>query len=1129
MHLMRLLLLLISVNFVTSALAQTTAKLRGPKEFDAPVVTQIGPLTAQDTLWRLAEQVRPDARVNMYQVMYALYLKNPNSFLDNNFNHLRIGAYLQVPTLREILKVDAVEAQRKSELDDQAWSEKIRIASQQKKEDLTAKQQDVAAARQEIKEELSRVESAQTEQMADIRDRLGASMANVETIVQENDKLKDQLGAVAEELTSVKQQLDKDSEIQKQLQQLLAQQAEMMAQQQEQIRKAQEGFNFAELWQKLANSPVGWAVAAALPAIMMLFFIVSMIRRKGQKAADVVNAATAAPVADPYYKSPLPPLDDSLDFDESSLINLDDSLLNDRDGGIRLDEDDFSRPPARKVATFTDDDLLDDHFDTPSAEPTKSSTASAFDMDDLLDDPLDLSDAAPAPKVEFDANNILSGDDLSALFSEADDEPFVAKAEFDANNILSGNDLSALFDSLEDDDEDPDAIFAKAMAEKKNDTHLVPDDISSASSVALAAAEAAQMDELLEEIELDIPGDRAPADDGDFDIDALVASTQAAPKAASPVADDGDFDIDALVASTQSAPKAASPVVDDSDFDIDALVASTQAAPQVPSPAAAVIPQPADDFDIDDFDIDALIAQTPAVPAAEAEPERATFSENTAVLAEEVNVDAFGNDDIHNDKLELANGISESELDDNSLDDNDLNNNSKGDSAENSAARQFDSSELDAFAESLVDETLPSEPDFDEAEFITSSAEQKVHALLPDDFDMPESAVEEDSEELTDELDDILHEMAEIRAQSSAKLSELQLPETAMELAAADFADAAISVADVNNLLTDDDDLPEPEPEPEPEPAQALNPSTKLLDEDFHPDDIMLEDELAELQIAESFSLGANELAPEPLNSATIERQLAAEALAENEYLTEFAELESLDMPDLETTDDNSVAKFEPPSSVERPSQLLDSYPELEMSDEGDLIFDEDDFASGSLVDVDALALETLQPMDLASLHELEDTNFDELLSELAEVVLPDDDLLNKATDERSALDLSLEDEFLTGLDANFAESASTELPELPDFVNIDRLLAATEDDQATHDPSAPLNIDVGLSDFDDLILPNEVGDVDATDNGFAGKMDLVRAYIEIDDAESANQLIKDILASDAPAHVKQEALSLKS
>ena len=255
------------------------------------------------------------------------------------------------------------------------------------------------------------------------------------------------------------------------------------------------------------------------------------------------------------------------------------------------------------------------------------------------------------------------------------------------------------------------------------------------------------------------------------------------------------------------------------------------------------------------------------------------------------------------------------------------------------------------------------------------------------------------------------------------------------------------------------------------------------------------------------------------------EQQLAKEALAEAEYLSEFAELETLDMPDLETNDDNSVAKFEPPSSVERPSQLLDSYPELEMNDDGDLIFEEDDFASNSVVDVDELLRDTEQPLDMSELNELDDTNFDELLSELAEVELPDDDLLMNSVDEHLALDPSLEDELLNGSDISLPH----EVPELPDFVNIDRLLAATDDEQATQDPSARLNIDVGLADFDDLILPEEAGDVDATDNGFAGKMDLVRAYIEIGDGESANQLIKDIMASDAPAHVKQEALSLQS
>jgi FimV-like protein len=1069
MHLMRLLLLLISVNFVTSALAQTTAKLRGPKEFDAPVVTQIGPLTPQDTLWRLAEQVRPDPRVNMYQVMYALYLKNPNSFLDSNFNHLRTGAYLQVPTLREILRVDAVEAQRKSELDDQAWAEKIRIAAQQKKEDLNAKQQDVAAARQEIKEEISRVESVQTEQLADIRDRLGASMANVESIVQENDKLKDQLGAVAEELTTVKQQLDKDSEIQKQLQQLLAQQAEMMAQQQEQIRKAQEGFNFAETWQKLANSPVGWAIAAALPAIIMLFFIVSMIRRKGQKAAAVVSAATAAPVADPYYKSPLPPLDDSLDFDESSLMNLDDSLLNDRDGGIRLDEDDFSRPPARKsVPTFTDDDLLDDHFDTPTAEPSK--TASAFDMDDLLDDPLDLSEPAPAAKVEFDANNILSGDDLSALFSEAEDEPFVAKTEFDANNILSGNDLSALFDSLEEDDEDPDAIFAKAMADKKNDTHLVPDDIGSASSVALAAAEAAQMDELLEEIELDIPGDKS-TDDDDFDIDALVASNQKASAAA-----DDDFDIDALVASNQTTPTPA-----DDDFDIDDLVASTQEKPELAK---------ADD----DFDIDALIAQT---------------AEESTPTNEAAELDVL--DELSESTVDLPADVNSSDA--------------------TKTNRSFDSSELDAFAESLVDETLTSEAHIAEDDFTDDSAVSVVHSLVPADFELPESALEDSNEELVDELDDILNEMAELKAQSSATLSELQLPDTAMELAAADFAESAISVEDVSHLLTDDDDLAETE-FASVSPTASSSDSQQQDNEDFQADDIVLEDELAHLDdeaLLSNDMLDSDlaEITVQDINQQDSELQLAAESLAETEYLSEFAELESAEMPDLETHDDNSVAKFEPPSSVERPSQLLDSYPELELSDDGDLIFDEDDLSNGAFIDVDELSQDPLQTQDLSSFNELEDTNFDELLMELAEVELPADDLL--VSDDDQQLLVNLEDELLSGIETPLTNVEETEVPQLPDFVNIDRLLAATDDEQVGLDPSSKLNIDVGLADFDDLILPEEVGDVDATDNGFAGKMDLVRAYIEIGDGDSANQLIKDIMASDAPAHVKQEALSLKS
>lgn len=1045
MHQLRLLILLLIVNFMTVAVADTTAKLRGPKEFDAPAVTRLGPLSARDTLWRLAEQARPDPRLNMYQVMHALYLKNPDAFLEQNFNHLKPGSYLEIPTIREILAINAVEAQRKSENDDRLWAEKIRAVANAKPDEKAARQQDVAKATKEITEELNRVESQQTEQMTDIRDRLGASMANVETIVVENTQLKKQLDTVVEELTLVKSKLDKDSEIQTQLQQLLLQQTELLEQQREQIRKAEEGFNFAETWQKLASSPVGWAIAASLPAIMLLLIIVSFIRRRGQKAADVVSAATASPTVDPNYRSPLPPLDDSLDFDESSLINLDDSLLNDSlNSGIRLDDDNFM-PKAAKPVMSTDfaDDLLDDSFDSPS---TSSKVASEFDLDDLLDDPLDTPVAAP--RTEFDANNILSGDDLSSLFDNLDDEPaFTAKEDFDPKNILSDNDLSSLFDNL-DEAEDPDDIFAQALAAQEATAAVQADDADdlpsdrplAANALQNAAAEADEFDELLEEIELDIPAD----------ADEMVSL--------------------------------------DEEFDIDALMAQTQAQNIEPAAAPAAASSAALNDD-DDFDIDSLLA-------ANAEPVVAKDPGNTPATAPELTAADF-----------------------------------MADALEVEPVSTFDSSELDAFAESLAEETLEESEltEIDEAEVALVAAE-----LALEDEHITE-AVEPDEAELASELDDILSEVAEIRAQSqlqAATLAELALPESAIVEANEDFAEAQISVADVNSMLQDNDE------DEMNDQVEAVMPKTAETPEQVEHDDVLLD------------GLDA-EITQQPLVHASLDEPTAAESFksgSDAEDLTEFATLDDepnkAPMPDLEELDDNSVSRlYESISSVERPSKVLDEYPELELSDDlltddlltesdADIIFPDDELTEevallNSAFDeaLDNSNFEqqknlSADPALLAELNELEHTNFDEMLSELDQfetaTVAPEQDL-QSAKRVLAELDATQQNTVLAAADHD-----------IPDYVHIDKLLAASEDEEAESVPQGALNIDVGLADFEDLISADEMGDVDHADAGYAGRLDLVRAYNEIGDADSAGQLIKEILASDAPAHVKQEALSLQ-
>jgi len=1023
MLLMRILLILFTVNFMTAAWAESTARLRGPKEFDTPAVTRLGPLSAQDTLWRLAEQARPDKRVNMYQMMFALYQNNPDAFLDDNFNHLKPGAFLEVPGIRAILAIDPAMAQRKSENDDRIWAEKIRKAAQLKPEDHSAKQVDIAKAQQEITDELNRVEAQQTEQMSDLRDRLGSSMANVETIVQENTALKKQLDTVVTQLSGVKQQLDKDSEIQTQLQQLLAQQSEMLEQQREQIRKQQEGFNFAETWQNLANSPAGWILAAALPAAMILLGVVFLIRRKSQKAAAVVSAATASPALDPNYRSPLPPLDDSLDFDESSLINLDDSLLNDNlSSGIRLD-DDFDRP-ARKptVSSFSADDLLDDHLDLGN---DSDKAAGAFDLDDLLDDPLDISSPAPAKAEPFDPDNILAGDALSNLL-DADEPEFEAKQTFDPNNILSGNELSSLFDNLVDDDEDPDAIFNQAMAAQQaasavteESDEILPDPAVSAAALAYAAAEAAESDELLEEIELDLPGDE--------------------PSPVSTLALDTD------------------------DFDIDALVAQTQAVAPAPAPAPTPVPQPVSNDD--DFDIDSLLAMT----QAEAAP-RAVEASVEAELLPDTQPDP-----------EVDGG-------------------------------HYDSSELEAFAESLADEQL-TEDDFAETTPVAVSSQHEVsdkgHAGgLTDEFDADDLMAADDEAGLIDELDEIMNEVAEIRAQSQqtkAQLAELELPDEAMALASADFAEAEISVADVSAMLSDDDA----------DPAELAEISA------VEPVDLPVADVFASDDTDSHDFIDIEELLLDDSPSSAQETELAAESAAETEYLSEFADLEDdqTGMPDLQQTDDNSVARvFEGISSVERPSKVLDEYPDLQL-DDNDLqqIFAEDSDDAVELILTESSA-------EQESLADLEDVNFDELLSGLDDYAAP---VADPQTDQHKAAEVLAELEALQQSQSRY--SADDDAVGLPDFVNIDKLLAATEDQTEPDAELRALNIDVGLADFEDLIAADEAGDVDHADAGFAGQLDLVRAYIEIGDADSANHLIKEIMASDAPAHVKQEASGLVS
>jgi pilus assembly protein FimV len=77
----------------------------------APAATdEYGPIRRSETLWSIAERVRPDSGITMHQMMLALLRANPEAFLNGNMNQLRAGSTLKVPERNEIVAFSAREA-----------------------------------------------------------------------------------------------------------------------------------------------------------------------------------------------------------------------------------------------------------------------------------------------------------------------------------------------------------------------------------------------------------------------------------------------------------------------------------------------------------------------------------------------------------------------------------------------------------------------------------------------------------------------------------------------------------------------------------------------------------------------------------------------------------------------------------------------------------------------------------------------------------------------------------------------------------------------------------------------------------------------------------------------------------
>lgn len=88
-----------------------------------------GPVKAKDTLWSIAERVRPSRSLTPQQVMVALLRANPDAFYDNNVNRLKKGYVLRLDNPSMIAAISQAEAVREIAHQNRAWRDYLKQAA----------------------------------------------------------------------------------------------------------------------------------------------------------------------------------------------------------------------------------------------------------------------------------------------------------------------------------------------------------------------------------------------------------------------------------------------------------------------------------------------------------------------------------------------------------------------------------------------------------------------------------------------------------------------------------------------------------------------------------------------------------------------------------------------------------------------------------------------------------------------------------------------------------------------------------------------------------------------------------------------------------------------------------------
>ncbi len=1109
------LFLLASALAVTPSYSDEGSKLKGPKGVDYGAQGRsIGPIKPTDTLWRIAAKVRPDNSVSIYQVMQALYDKNPSSFLDQNLNHMRDGAYLQIPTLAEIRAVSASLAKQRSEQDDALWEKKKNGTltsaeiNESQKQVTQARKVDVDEAKQELKKEINTIRTAQGTQLVELQKQFKSSVENVEEILAENNKLKTQLSSISKELEMVRNQLGQDSEIQKQLKELIAKQNEIIEQQKAKKIEEGSGLNLSNI----LSNPFVLGALMFIPALLVIAAVVMFLKKRNSdhKDPELSDDDEFLPQSPIYHENDEPKepaiendplIPDPVEDNDELSVRLDDDLDQDMlpDDDIIFDDsiDDSFDEDASVLNQDELDDLLNDdseHMLGATAKPEDDELDAFLQQDFDLTSDNDLDD-------EFDLDVEQSQVDLSDEIVNADDE---IASEGDVNH-----EMAALSEELAENNIDIDSILDDHNAINTSQEIDLDDQNDLISAVE---------SELIDEDALD---DKLDADD----IDALL--DDAVPEQAlteEPSADqltdedelDGTLDVD----------------------DIDALLDDAV-------PEQALVEEPRVDLLIDEDELDDTLDadDIDGLLLDDAVPEQA--------LTEEPSADQLTDEDELADKGELEQLIQEvqdlkqdtqahiSDLPD------DISTTKYDENLQESLADLADADQAidDMNVESIASELVDEAADTNEVD-IDAALNQEFHEDSDGLVDAEDNINEFDDPSLKS-VDQLLSEIVEEDDYVTSPDWSTAEPEAEVEEVEIDLGDDPLADEDLTDeydLSIDEEPIQQetvtPSQELEEYPELELDESSVALGSSIEQsserlaDDGAVQSSLAEQDLANSLAKGneLDQLEHDYDDDILIDNELSAgDVLESTDNLFDFSENEGTEKI---TSEESTVAEgYDNQDDSDKSENLTEfELDEIELDDAAPTEQTIADIESNLADEVDLSEL-TDDEIDDDFMADLTQTDFDALLNELAE---PDEADIADASEFDVDFNALLNEDFqgeseqlvepeVEALDVDEQQTTTTD-----EFVDIDSLLEQSDDEALDHEPYDEVDMDVGLSDFNDLLAGDNPTDVDTESGGYSAKLDLARAYIEIDDFDAALQAIEDVIEN-GPEEVQEEAQSLKA